>query len=192
MLLAVDVAILLPPEIAGLAIAVSAGLPADESQGLRLDDTHLPHLTLAQAFVDQRDMDRTIEEIGRLLEGRAGLTMRSRGAARSSSSVSLEIERSRPLEALHADVMAVLKNVERPDGDAKAFFAADARERDVKWVAGFRTQSSFDRFWPHVTLGHAEQPPQTPATVFTATDVAVCHLGRFCSCRQALHRWTLS
>jgi hypothetical protein len=76
-------------------------------------------------------------------------------------------------------------------GDAAAFFGGDARDRDVRWVREFRRESSFDRFTPHITLGHASEPPTVEPMEFVATTIAVCHLGRFCTCQRIIRAWHL-
>jgi hypothetical protein len=48
---AIDIAILPPADVSARAIALSAALPADESQGLLLGVDRLPHITLTQQFV---------------------------------------------------------------------------------------------------------------------------------------------
>jgi hypothetical protein len=62
----------------------------------------------------------------------------------------------------------------------------------VFWVAGYRLKSSFHLFEPHITLGHGSAPPPIEPFGFDADTVAVCHLGRFCTCRTVLRQWTLS
>ena len=192
MLVAVDVAILLPPDVNELALQLSAALPPAETQGLRLDATHLPHITLAQAFVAEDDIDRTAAAIAAQVQDIGPLPLTVAGSARSSSSIALSIEMSPALQSLHAAVMAALAPFERHGGDAQAFSGLDARDRDITWVANFRRESSFDRFWPHVTLGHAERPPHVAPLTFTATTVGLCHLGRYCSCRRVLRQWAFN
>jgi hypothetical protein len=89
---------------------------------------------------------------------------------------------------LHERLLQVTSAFEAGDGDAAAF-VGDARERDVRWVREFRRESSFARFAPHITLGHASEPPQVEAMDFVATRVAICHLGRFCTCRRIIRHW---
>lgn len=60
------------------------------------------------------------------------------------------------------------------------------------WVTGYRLKSSFGAFTPHISLGHGDQPPAIEPLTFTATMVAACHLGRFCSCRTILRSWELA
>ena len=104
----------------------------------------------------------------------------------------LAIEKAPALVSLHEQLMESLRGVERPDGGTAAFFGDDARLRDVMWVAGYRLKSSFHHFEPHITLGHAAAPPAVEPFDFQADTVAVCHLGRYCTCRRVLRRWRLS
>src|SRR5688500_20305923 len=68
-LVAVDVAILPPPDITARAIALSAALPAEGSQGLRLDAEHLPHITLTQQFIREDELDAAFERIDEVVAG---------------------------------------------------------------------------------------------------------------------------
>ena len=63
------------------------------------------------------------------------------------------------------------------------------------WVTGYRLKSSFHHFEPHITLGHGSADPGAVPRIepftFDADTVAVCHLGRHCTCRKVLRSWTL-
>jgi hypothetical protein len=96
------------------------------------------------------------------------------------------------LASLHAHLMDALQPFEQPQGTTGAFADADARVRDVAWVAGYRRESSYALFTPHITLGHANEPPVITPMTFDAATIAACHLGKFCSCRRVLRRWSLS
>lgn len=190
-LLALDVAVLLPAPVATRAMALSAGLPADESQGLRLDASHLPHMTLTQQFVAVGEVDRVWEHIDALLRAQPPLRLHATGTTRSGEAVWIAIERSPELLVLHQRLMDALHLFERHGGSTAAFAGGDGRARDVAWVQGYRSNSSGDAFAPHVTLGHAAEAPHVEAFDIDATTVAACHLGRFCTCRHVLRRWTL-
>jgi hypothetical protein len=64
--------------------------------------------------------------------------------------------------------------------------------RDVLWVTGYRLKSGFHHYTPHITLGHGTEPPAIEPSGFEADTVAVCHLGKFCTCRQVLREWRLT
>lgn len=189
-LLALDVALLLPPDVRQLAIRLSAALPIDPAHRLRLDDDRVPHVTLAQQFVRIAELEAVSDRIDRVVRVLPPLPLRITGAGATGSTVWLAIERSERLVGLHERLMDALRGVERPGGTAAAFFGRDARVADVLWVAGYRLASSFGAFTPHITLGHGD-PPRVEPVDFEATTVAACHLGRFCTCRRALRVWTL-
>lgn len=191
-LLALDVAVLPPAGVAAKAMATSAALPAEESRGLRLDGDHLPHVTLMQLFARTNEMDEVMARVEDTLRGVAPLALRVTGAGHGAGTVSMTVEKAPPLVALHERLMEALRGLERPDGGTGAFFEGEGRLRDVLWVSGYRLKSSFHHFEPHITLGHGAQPPAVEPFAFEAGDVAVCHLGRFCTCRRVLRRWTLT
>jgi 2'-5' RNA ligase len=190
-LLAIDVAILPTPAVRARAVDLSASLPASESHGLRLDDEHLPHVTLSQHFIREDERELAFEKVDEVLRGQKPLKLVISGGGRSSSAVWMAVENTPQLQKLHERLMEGLRGVERAGATPAAFFGGDARMGDVLTVASYRVNSSFAGFSPHITLGHASQPPVVERMSFQASIIAACHLGRFCSCRQILRSWTL-
>jgi 2'-5' RNA ligase len=189
--LALDVAILPPPDVATRAIQLSAELPAGESKGLRLDDTHLPHITVTQHFVRVEETAEILERIDDVLRFHPPLALRITGGGQGSASVWMQVERTEALMRLHEQLMETLRGYERPGGTAAAFVNGEARIGDVMWVTGYRLKASLHKYTPHITLGHAKRPPDIEPMTFTATTVAACQLGRFCTCQKVLRSWTL-
>ena len=191
-LLALDVAILPPSDVRRRAIRLSAALPSTKFKGLRLDDEHLPHVTLTQQFVSVGELDRALERLDGVLRGQSPLTVRVTGAGKPpASTVWMAIERTDALAAVHERLMDALEEVEQVGGDAAAFVDGTARPADVAWVTGYRLKASYLSYEPHITLGHASAPPRIEPFTFDATTVAACHLGRFCTCRRVLRMWEL-
>jgi 2'-5' RNA ligase len=190
-LVALDVAILPPPDVMARAIAYSAALPDDGSERLRLDAQHLPHITLTQHFVTYDDLDGAYAEIAEVLERQRPPRITITGGGQSAHTLWMTVARTPELLDLHERLMHALKGVERAAGDAHAFFDGGGRVGDVHWVAGFRQHSSFGAFTPHITLGHGARPPMVEPIAFDATAIAACHLGRFCACRRVLRAWEL-
>ena len=104
----------------------------------------------------------------------------------------MAIEPTPALSELHRNLMDVLAPFERPGGTEAAFVDGDARARDVAWVTDYGRASAGAAFRPHITLGHAATLPPVEPLTFTATTIAACHLGRFCTCRRVLRRWDLA
>jgi 2'-5' RNA ligase len=189
-LVAIDVAILPPADVSARVRAWSAALP-EHGEGFRLDAEHLPHVTLIQSFVREEELPLAFEHVDEVLRGRAELRIAVTGGEKGGSSVSMAIERTPELDQLHEALMHALVGVERPGGTPAAFFDGDARVADVLWVTGYRLKNSFGSFAPHITLGHAPEPPSIEPFSFVADTVAACHLGRFCTCRRILRSWSL-
>jgi 2'-5' RNA ligase len=189
--LALDVAILPPPEVADRAIRLSEALPAAESHGLTLGGDYLPHITLTQQFVHVDELDAIYQRVDELLRGHSPLSLTVTGGVRAGSAVWMEVEKSPAIVQLHERLMETLRGFEQAGGTAAAFVEADARIGDVVWVTGYRLKSALHAYTPHITLGHAKRPPDVERFTFEATTVAACHLGRFCSCRRVLRRWEL-
>jgi len=189
--IAIDVAILPPPDISRRAIELSATLPRHESVGLRLSGDMPPHITLTQQFVQREEIDTVLDGIGSALAGWAPFRVTVTGAGRGGNAVWMAIDRTPALLELHRQLMDALHAFERTGGTEAAFFNSDARVGDVEWVAGFRRGSSYEAFAPHITLGHATTLPSVEPVTFDATTIAACHLGRYCTCRRVLRRWEL-
>lgn len=192
-LLALDVAMLPPPDVRDLAIRLSTALPDADVEGLRLDEGRLPHVTLTQQFVRTGDLNRILGRLDHVLRRQPPLTMHVTGAGKTlAGTVWMAVARSDALASLHGRLMEALREFEQAGGGPAAFVDGDARAADLGWVTGYRLQSSVLAYAPHITLGHASEPPRVEPFTFEATTVAACHLGRFCTCRRVLRTWTLA
>jgi hypothetical protein len=174
-----------------MAVRLSGALPPELFKGLRLDAEHLPHITLTQQFVHEYEMDKALDSVQRVLTGMRPLPLHVPGAGKARHTVWLAVERSPSLLDLHERLMTALLPFERGNGETSAFVDGDARPGDVQWVSGYRRSASFSAYTPHITLGHAQAPPAIAPFDFEADVVAVCHLGRFCTCRRVIKAWTL-
>lgn len=192
-IVAIDVAILPPDHVAAAARAINVVLAGDRGDALRLDDTHRPHVTLAQQFVERARLDELYAVLDRILRHQPPLSLRVTGTTTDRDTAFLVIETTPDLQGLHEAVMDAIEPFESPDATAGAFQAngETIRARDVDWVANYREVSAYTHFRPHVTLGHGPCPPLPEPLPFRAEDLAVCHLGRFCTCRDVFRRWGL-
>ena len=190
-LLALDVALLLPPDVRQRAIHLNATLPGHKSDGLRLDEEHLPHITLSQQFVRIDELEALVDRVDEALRNQGPLTVHVTGGGKGGRSVWMLVDRADAVVNLHERLMDVLRGFERPGGGAAAFFEGDARVGDVVWVNGYRLKSSLNAYTPHVTLGYGDEAPTIEPFTFKATTLAACHLGRFCTCRHVLRSWEL-
>ena len=191
-LVALDVALLLPPAAAAAVGRLNARLqpPPD---GFAFDDTHLPHVTLVQQFVRAADLHSDLSMLGRATAETPPVPLRGVGLRRGRTTTSLEVDGGTALRRLHAVLLERLEPRAAAPGDASAFVdeGEPARGGDVDWVARFRTRAAGAAFEPHVTLGVGVLEGAAPRIAFTATELAACLLGRFCTCRRVLAAWRL-
>lgn len=192
-LVAIDVALLLPDWVNERVRAVNAALLAQRPDGFRFDATHLPHITLAQLFARQDSLPALIERIDPILRDTPPLLLRVIGVGSGGTTAHFAVEPPPDLQKLHEAILGAVQSLEETGGGAEAFYSEGepARENDVAWVSQFRSHSRYARFSPHVTLGAGPPPEFREPFEFTAERAALCHLGRFCTCRIVLQEWWL-
>ena len=190
--IAIDIAALLPPDARAVVERANAKLKSKTGGGFLFDATHHPHVTLGQHFVDTDRITDVCDRITAVLSRVTPLILRVTGTSGRSTSQLLVVTATPTLQLVHKELMDALARYEVP-GDASAFQMDDIppRDRDVKWVANFRSDSSYERFAPHITIGIGSKSLMVTPFTFTAGVIAVCHLGPFCTCRDNLARWTL-
>ena len=190
--IAVDVAILLSGAARAAVERLNAGFDPAPDAGFRFDASHHPHVTLSQHFVRRGRLPGVRRLVGGVVGRFDAFEARVTGARAGRTSQVLTVEASAPLRRLHERLMDALRE-EEVAGDADAFQAdgAPARPADVAWVAGFRERSSYARYDPHVTVGIGPRPLSTAPFRFPVDEIALCRLGRFCTCRDRLASWTL-
>ena len=189
--IAVDVAILLSGAARAAVERLNAGFDHGPGAGFRFDASCHPHVTLGQHFVRRERLSEVRRLVGGVVDRRDPFEVRVTGARAGRTSQVLTVEASAPLGQLHERLMDALRG-EEVSGDAAAFQAdgGPARPADVAWVEGFRERSSYARYDPHVTVGIGPRPLSAAPFRFPVEEIALCRLGRFCTCRDRLASWT--
>ena len=187
--IAIDLAVLLPTETRAVVERLNSGLTG---HGFQFDATHHPHVSLSQHFVTDARLTQLYGDVETVLSGLPPLQLQVTGARKGRTAQVLVIAPTPALQQLHTQLMDTLAAFEIP-GDAAAFRqdGDPPRAADVAWVTRYRADSSFSRFDPHITIGIGSDPVASDPFMFTGRTIAVCRLGRFCTCRDQLARWTL-
>ena len=189
-LIAVDLALVPPEWVQERARRINAELT---SPGWSFDSTHMPHISLAQLFVMRAALPFFIERVDLILRSASAIPVRALAVVGRESTVSILLDRPPELVGLHENLMDATREWEEQGGTTEAFCSEGepAHEEDVDWVANYRAHASYRRFIPHITVGHGETPAPEASFEFIAKRVDLFHLGCFCTCRIALHGWTL-
>lgn len=185
---AIDVALLLPAPVAARVLRLNARLEAWKPGGLRLDATHLPHITLVQLFADEERLGELCARVTGIASRSPALDLTVRALDDRSGTLMLVFEENAGLRDLH-DALTAATTAFRVAGDGSAFETGDdlpARDRDVEWVSTYGARHSGERYLPHVTVGHGRAAGSLAPFSFRAERLAVCHLGRHCTCRAIL------
>jgi len=196
-LLALDIAILLPPETSTSVELLNKQLSAPP-KGFRFSARHLPHISLVQQFSPTTELNVIEQTIAGVVSKHPPIDLTLASITTSETTSSLTVTPSPVLDTLHRRLMDQLAIFDVGLGDERAFINTEAtptdaaRLRDITWVSQFRTEAAYDAFAPHVTLGVGAIKTTIPKTTFTASVIALCILGRFCTCQKVLASWELS
>ncbi len=152
----------------------------------------LPHISLAMGCAGERDII-AIEKVLKPVAEKSSLPELRVAAVRTTTNsvgekVSVfEVEKTKELQLLHERVMDELGaylsyNV---TGDM-LYRSGEIGESTLLWIKNYREKSSFANFSPHITIGYGETENLSFPIKFTASKLALCHLGNHCTCRKIL------
>jgi len=194
--IALDLALLLPPDLAAEARRINRILALrSEEEAITFGERGcLPHITLAMAPVPEERIGAATalmeEAVRRHLPLPLTLTGVSTVATGSGRRVSgFDIAPEASLLALHHEVMDGLAGLAADDDPVLSTGEGEAQDPAmISYVRNFASNSAYVRYSPHVTLGVGEAEPVDAAVGFPcrfqAGAAAVCHVGNGGTCRR--------
>ncbi len=190
--IAVDVVLLPGEEVTDKAIEANRQQPGrDGGIALNREDC-LPHISLAMGCVDEEDIGQ-IERVLRDIAKDSGIGKLRVvgvyiGTNASGEQVSLyHVEKTPSIQSLHEKVMRSLSQYFSYDVSEEMVSAeGQVAESTLRWIENFATESSFEKFFPHITIGYGQAVALDFPIEFTPAGLAVCHLGNHCTCRKIL------
>ncbi len=191
--IAVDVVLLPSEEMGEKAIAANKELLKQHANKIVLDKENcLPHVSLAMGCIYEKDIVE-IEEILKTLVKKSTLGQLNAmgihiGTNTAGEKVSvLEIEKTEALQSLHEEVMKRLAWYFSYDVKAEMLLSSsETNESTLAWIKNYPEKSSFEQFFPHITIGYGELDNFSFPTTFKVSKLALCHLGNHCTCRKIL------
>lgn len=202
--IAINVALIPDKTVTARAIALNARLRKNYPSGFALGSDRLVHITLAQAFVLEKDVEAIWQLVkGVHLEGKLkveGFDFFPRQDGLGSSG--WDLNRPPWLLSAQQQVESLLRPFTQADGDGNAFFRGpgenDIPESTIKYVRQFFTAHSGKHFNPHVTLGRAREDflravrdePLVPFE-FSVEQLGIFQLGSHGTCRRVLRSLNL-
>lgn len=191
--IAIDVVLLPDQSLTELAIEVSRRFSLNFPDGIALNAKNcLPHISLAMGVIEQNRLKEISEVLSKVASHRGinSLIIRScRSVTISTGKIvsELSLEKTKNLQDLHEAVMNGLQPfvsyIVSPHMVAPPHPIDDFT---LSWIANFRKNSAFERFNPHITLGFGVVGPIDLPSRFSASALALCHMGNWCTCRKVL------
>ena len=152
----------------------------------------LPHISLAMGCIEERDVNKIRGVLGKIASGRNFGSLRAVGICIGTNLVgemvsSFEIERTEQLQGLHEEIMGAMRPYFRYKVSREMIWGGGrVAESTLNWISDYAEKSSFEGFFPHITIGYGEAKGGSFPEEFATSSLALCHLGNHCMCREVL------
>jgi 2'-5' RNA ligase len=194
--IAIDIALIPSEEMMEKVIEINKELLKDNAPLIVLDkEKCLPHISLCMGGVDEKDIPEIDKVLGEIASQFSVFDFSAESIHTFPDGLfcsDFPIENNEELQKLHATVMKKMKPFVTQDVTLDMLSKPVGQEELTShWVKNYPVKSSFENFKPHVTIGFGEaKKPESPIE-FTASELALCHLGNYCTCRKVLVSKTL-
>jgi hypothetical protein len=190
---AVNIAILPPDPVMDVALQWNQALCKIRPGNIVLSKTrYFPHISLAMGCLSSDTLEQAKGILQSIAKKHAVMELRTpriktSDTAYSDPVVAFDIEPCDALIALHVSVVSdftslLTQDATEADLDDPPPIAPDA----LDWINSYIPQYSHPHFWPHITVGFGVLPNPFNSFAFTASRLALCHLGNHCTCARIL------
>jgi 2'-5' RNA ligase len=191
--IAVDIVLLPSETMINQAIKANKALLKQYPDRIILDKENcLPHISLAMGCMNERhitDIEKILTSIAEKYNpGRLNIIGINTATNRLGEKVSsFEVEKTQGLLSLHQEVMRRIKPYFSYNVTAETVLSPPiASESTLLWIKNYPEKSAFENFFPHLTIGYGQLDNFSFTAEFTASKLALCHLGNHCTCRKVL------
>ena len=192
--MAIDVVLLPSEEMTEEAISLNRSLSKESGTGIHLNKKDcLPHLSLWMGCIEEKDIlaaEHILKGIAQQHPALELIAQRINTATLSTGKnlSGITVKNTRELQRLHKDVLERLRDILSYDVDAGMLFnPADIDETTLTWIRNYATlKQNPSQFHPHITVGFGEPAKGISLHSFSASTLALCHLGNDCTCKNIL------
>jgi len=188
---AVDVVLLPTDDIMLRAIELNRELVRSNPSKIMLDrDTCVPHISLSMGVLDDGMREPFQSELVKIAERYTSMQLRCEGIYTeeipTGEKVSgIAIGGTDELYVLHTDVMKLSEKYLTYDAVPDTVYSPPSvDEITLQFINSYRKKSAYKNFRPHITLGVGEMYDPDFSVQFTASKLALFHLGNYCTCRK--------
>lgn len=198
--IAVDIVLIPPAEVLQFAIGINKTFPDTVAENYVLDaKICIPHITLLMGLITKDELPEVSRKLDALAKKFSVLNLtiihtKSSTHPDGKTLSGLEIEKTPELQKLHETICDEMSSIFTYDGVEKEMFHTPPRvnEMTMFWVSGVAKTSVREKYKPHISLGVGEPKQEITPVQFTASKIALCHLGNYCTCRNVLWSASLS
>ena len=192
--IAVDIVLIPPEQILKLAIELNRSFPDTAKEDYVLDvKTCIPHITLLMGLISRDQLAEVSSKLNNIANKFSPPNLRVTGFTASPHPdgkifSTLVVKKDPILQKLHETILEELRPFFTWDDVEKEMFYSPPPVREISsfWVKGFGKNSVRENYDPHISLGFAELKQEFVPVQFTASKLALCHLGNYCTCRDVL------
>jgi phosphoglycolate phosphatase-like HAD superfamily hydrolase len=200
--------ILLEPDATMLKSAEAANgrLRKSFPQGFALDETHQPHISCLQRYVNAADLDKVYKAVGNVLAREKPAAWKLKAYKyyylpwKNIGLAGIVVEPTDDLIRFQQKLIDAIAPFTEKSGTAEAFVTTredpEINQPTIDYVARFVPNQTGKKFNPHVSIGIASQDylkrmldEKFEAFTFSPVGVSVYHLGNMGTARKKLMGW---
>lgn len=196
--IAVDIVILPPEEVMEKIIAINReAVKRNEAWGMLGSDDYFPHISLVMGGVRSDDLDKVNTIVDGIVKDYLPMKIELFELSHSKKSNSemyfIRANKTEALQKLHESLMDSLKPYFFHDCTKESLYKKPGEEiANPHYINTFFEKNSYIAFDPHITLRtKAEYGRDELPIIFTATAIAICHVGEMTTCRKIISLLTL-
>lgn len=183
--LAIDIVLLPPSDIMDQAIAINKQFPNDPIQLNKTDC--LPHISLCMGVAQEEDLGKIEEIVNEIIKEFSPLSLFIENI--DGKHKRLSIYKGNEIKKLQENIMIKTSPYLSYNATEEMFYSPPTiEEKTLIWTNNFRENNGIGKFRPHIQLATASVMEDKELSInFTASQIALCHLGNYCTCRKVLY-----
>jgi hypothetical protein len=192
---AIDVVLLPSAEMMDKAIAINRELlQRGEPKKMVLNKTNcLPHISMLMGCIAEVDFAKVCQIIRNIASGYTVFHLQIAGAQQEGSSTVLTMQKDSRLQELHETIIKELTPFLSYDATAEMLYnPPEVAPSSPEYINNFLKNASFENYSPHITVGSSPYQADIFPIPFSASTLAICHLGNHCTCREVLYQVELN
>ncbi len=192
--IAIDVVLLPSDEMMDQAIEINGELLKENEHKIILDkEKCLPHISLCMGCIEENkipEIKNVLDEISKQFSpfNLRAIDLTAEIIPTGKKVSGLQVKNQEDLQKLHETVMKKLWKYLSYDVEISLLFnPPEVEEVTLYWISNYANHyHDPSLFNPHITVGFGETGKFQLPIDFTASKIALCQLGNYCTCRKVI------